>query len=117
MTVTSATYANPLTRGLEFCLGMASWVLWDRHLRGMKIEFIAWTVAELAVLTGAALWLTMLFVPAAGMFPLRLMAPLWVGPGRTLWLMLGIRDSGCHLRRRPRRGGTIAFHRAVSLVG
>ncbi|MGA7069611.1 MAG: hypothetical protein WB048_25305, partial [Pseudolabrys sp.] len=80
VTVTSATYANPLTRGLEFCLGMASWALWDRHLRGMKIGFIAWTVAELAVLTGAALWLTMLFVPAAGMFPLRLMAPLWVGP-------------------------------------
>jgi peptidoglycan/LPS O-acetylase OafA/YrhL len=65
---------------------MASWVLWDRYLRGVQAGVIAWTVAELAVLTGVSLWLTMLFVPEAGMFPLRWMAPLWVTPSGSCWV-------------------------------
>lgn len=36
----SLTYANPLFRGFEFCLGMATWVLWDRHIRRLRLTFL-----------------------------------------------------------------------------
>jgi peptidoglycan/LPS O-acetylase OafA/YrhL len=85
VTVSAATYANPLTRGFEFCLGMASWVLWDRHIRGVKAGVIAWTIVEVAVLAGAWLWLAVLFAPAAARFPLASLS-LWVSSSGSCWV-------------------------------
>ena len=32
------TYANPLFRGFEFCLGMAAYVFWHRHIRNADLS-------------------------------------------------------------------------------
>ena len=53
----SATYTNPLIRGFEFCLGMATWVLWDRYVRGSKLPAHIWAAIEVAVLAVIVLWL------------------------------------------------------------
>ena len=84
VTATAATYANPHQRA-EFCLGMALWVLRDRHLRGVRAGVIAWMIVEVAVLAGAWLWLTVLFAPAAARFPLPLLS-LWVGTSGSCWV-------------------------------
>jgi peptidoglycan/LPS O-acetylase OafA/YrhL len=86
LTVSAATYTNPLVRGFEFCLGMASWALWDRYLRRANISTTAWTVMELAALAGVAVWAVVLWIPATAMPPLSLLSPLWVSPAGSCWL-------------------------------
>lgn len=56
-TVASATYANPVMRACEFCLGMASWVLWDRVIRPLKMSRLVWSAIEITVITFAICWL------------------------------------------------------------
>jgi peptidoglycan/LPS O-acetylase OafA/YrhL len=85
VTVSAATYANPLTRSFEFCLGMASWVLWDRFLRRGKAWAIGWTIIEVTVLGGACLWLALLFAPVAARFPLTWLS-LWVDYSGSCWV-------------------------------
>lgn len=57
VTITSSIYTNPLVRGFEFCLGMATWVLWDRYVRNLKIGFAEWTAIEAALVGAIFAWL------------------------------------------------------------
>ena len=49
-------YANPLSRGLQFCAGMASGA-WDRYLRRKSLSFAAWTTIEIATIIALGIWL------------------------------------------------------------
>ena len=49
-------YANPLSRGLQFCAGMATWVLWDSYLRHKSLSFAAWTMIEVAAIVVLGVW-------------------------------------------------------------
>jgi peptidoglycan/LPS O-acetylase OafA/YrhL len=64
LTIASFTYANPLVRGFEFCLGMAAWVWWHRSIRISQLSAKIWTLIELCVLIAAACWIWKIF-PAA----------------------------------------------------
>jgi peptidoglycan/LPS O-acetylase OafA/YrhL len=57
ISIESATYTNPLIRGFEFCLGMATWVLWDRYIRRARWPSYVWTALELTVLAIIVFWL------------------------------------------------------------
>lgn len=57
----SAVSTNPLFRGFEFCLGMATWALWDRYFRRCAWSFVAWSAIELAVVAFTILWFLRLF--------------------------------------------------------
>lgn len=57
LTVYSATYANPLTRGFEFCLGMSAWVLWSRVVRNTELSTLRWSLIETILIIGLILWL------------------------------------------------------------
>lgn len=51
-------YANPLSRGVQFCVGMAAWVLWDRYLRHQQMTFVSASLIEIATLSALLLWLS-----------------------------------------------------------
>jgi peptidoglycan/LPS O-acetylase OafA/YrhL len=74
VTIGAATYANPLNRGLEFCLGMAAWVLWNRYSHRVKARLIPWTLVELAVVGATWVWISVWFprLPSLG--------PAWLLP-------------------------------------
>lgn len=55
-TLSQLGYSNPLARGFEFTLGMATYVLWERHLKDRALTTLAWTLAELAALGLALGW-------------------------------------------------------------
>jgi peptidoglycan/LPS O-acetylase OafA/YrhL len=57
ISMTSATYTNPLVRGFEFCLGMSTWVLWDRYVKHWSLTTFSWTMIELGVVALLVLWL------------------------------------------------------------
>jgi peptidoglycan/LPS O-acetylase OafA/YrhL len=57
ISVGSATYANPLVRGFEFCLGMATWVIWSRYLKHARFSYAVWTAIEAALVLAVAAWL------------------------------------------------------------
>jgi len=61
LSVQSATYANPLARGFEFCLGMAAWVFWRRYVRALNLRAVAWTIIEATLLIITTLWLSSWF--------------------------------------------------------
>jgi peptidoglycan/LPS O-acetylase OafA/YrhL len=84
-TISSATYANPLTRIFEFSLGMATWVLWDRHLRKNNYPATVWSIIELTTIAIAALWLIVLFEPTLARFPWPWLS-LWFGVSGSCWL-------------------------------
>lgn len=54
----SATSASPIFRGFEFCLGMASWVLWVRYIKDLELSFLLWTIVELAAIALVAAWVS-----------------------------------------------------------
>jgi peptidoglycan/LPS O-acetylase OafA/YrhL len=66
------TYANPLFRGFEFCLGMSAWVIWNGLSRRQRFRGHAttWEVFALAV---ATVWFSLVFysvlVPFANTMP------------------------------------------------
>jgi peptidoglycan/LPS O-acetylase OafA/YrhL len=67
---------NPLFRGFEFCLGMATCVLWRRHILPAKKSAAWWTRLEFAVSAFAIVWL------ASPAIPLLTHAPFgseWIG--------------------------------------
>ena len=84
-TIDTASYADPLTRGFEFCLGMASWVIWDRHLRHANTNTWAWTLIEMIALWGAWLWLSNWYWDFAAWFPVSWLMP-WIGSSSSCWL-------------------------------
>ena len=51
------TYANPFFRGFEFCLGMAAYVLWHRHVRNVDFPPWIWTIVEAAMIVIVIAWL------------------------------------------------------------
>lgn len=57
MSIMSLTYANPLVRGFEFCLGMAAWVLWNRYVRHAALSVMAWSAIEAAVIGITLVWI------------------------------------------------------------
>jgi peptidoglycan/LPS O-acetylase OafA/YrhL len=57
MSIASVLYTNPLIRGIEFCLGMASWVLWDKVFRRLELTQTVWSVIELAIIGLVIVWL------------------------------------------------------------
>lgn len=83
-TAAFGTLPNPLMRGLEFCSGMATWVLWNRHIKPMKLSLLGWSVLEAAVLAfsilwlGAAYWWPVPWISHWGM--------LWYGPSGSFWV-------------------------------
>ncbi len=56
LTLLSLMYANPMVRGVEFVMGMATWVLWDRHLRARSMSAHAWTAVEVALVLALLAW-------------------------------------------------------------
>lgn len=50
VTAEYATYPSPLVRGVEFCLGMGTWVVWSKYLRRLSLPAVAWTALEIGVL-------------------------------------------------------------------
>lgn len=83
-TATFGTYPNPLMRGVEFCAGMATWVLWSKHLRGARLSPAAWTALEAAALALCAFWMAYAYwVPIRHMneWPL-----LWYGAAGSFWV-------------------------------
>jgi len=56
LSVMSLTYANPLVRGFEFCLGMAAWVLWNRYVRHAALSAMTWSAIEVAVIGITISW-------------------------------------------------------------
>jgi peptidoglycan/LPS O-acetylase OafA/YrhL len=61
--------ANPLFRGVEFCMGMATWALWDRYVKHWTLSFAAWTLLEVTALAIVVIWLTLCFDPLEDMIP------------------------------------------------
>jgi peptidoglycan/LPS O-acetylase OafA/YrhL len=61
LTSVYATYPNPLVRGFEFCLGMATWCLWKKYIAGMTLSVNAWTLIELLAVALCATWLLHVF--------------------------------------------------------
>ncbi|SAL59792.1 lipopolysaccharide biosynthesis-related membrane protein [Caballeronia peredens] len=57
LTVSSMLYTNPIARLFEFCLGMSTWVLWDRYIKPLKIGMLEWTAIELALCAALVGWL------------------------------------------------------------
>jgi peptidoglycan/LPS O-acetylase OafA/YrhL len=55
-TISQLGYSNPLARGFEFTLGMATYVLWERHLRDRAATPLIWTLLEFAALGLALGW-------------------------------------------------------------
>jgi peptidoglycan/LPS O-acetylase OafA/YrhL len=51
------TYANPLFRGFEFCLGMAAYIIWNRQIRNADLSPWIWTVVEVAMVVIVIAWL------------------------------------------------------------
>ncbi len=51
------SYASPLTRGFDFVLGMASYLLWRRFVRASLLSRTAWTLMETLALAGVAAWI------------------------------------------------------------
>lgn len=78
------TYPNPLVRGLEFCTGMATWVLWNRHLRPLKLSVLAWSVLEVIAVMLCVGWIGAAFVWAVPFLSPR--ALLWYGPCGSFWV-------------------------------
>jgi peptidoglycan/LPS O-acetylase OafA/YrhL len=83
LTVGSATYAEPSARCFEFCLGMVTWVLWDRYLRHLKLRAIFCTLVELAVLIAAGTWLAVFFHRAQAEVPAG--SGGWFGEAGSCW--------------------------------
>ncbi|MPW16897.1 acyltransferase family protein [Paraburkholderia sp. CNPSo 3157] len=69
ITIASALYANPLVRGFEFCLGMSTWVLWDRYIKRSQLSLAAWTAAEGAILLIITAWLSISIWPVRNGIP------------------------------------------------
>jgi peptidoglycan/LPS O-acetylase OafA/YrhL len=61
ISIASVLYTNPLIRGIEFCLGMASWVLWDKMFRRLDLTQTIWSGIELAIISLAIAWLNVGF--------------------------------------------------------
>jgi peptidoglycan/LPS O-acetylase OafA/YrhL len=83
-TATFGTYPNPLMRGVEFCAGMATWVLWSTYIRGAKLSTGAWTVLESATVALCAFWMAYAYWP-----PIRHMSDwvlLWYGAAGSFWV-------------------------------
>ncbi|MFC3124177.1 acyltransferase family protein [Pseudoroseomonas globiformis] len=77
LTLFSGIYTNPAVRGLEFVLGMATWVLWDRHLRRRSFSLVCWSNVEFAAILAAAFW----FMPGGGFDRVGLyVIPGWAQP-------------------------------------
>jgi peptidoglycan/LPS O-acetylase OafA/YrhL len=57
ITIASAIYANPIARGFEFCLGISTWVVWDRYVKGARFSTTTWTVIEGAALVVTSAWI------------------------------------------------------------
>jgi peptidoglycan/LPS O-acetylase OafA/YrhL len=57
VTIASTIYGNPLVRGFEFCLGMATWVAWDRYARHSLLSASMWTKIEGVTLAATIAWL------------------------------------------------------------
>jgi peptidoglycan/LPS O-acetylase OafA/YrhL len=62
VSIQSATYANPFTRGFEFCLGMGAWAVWDKYLRRAAIAPHLWTFVEAVAIVLAVAWLWLGFM-------------------------------------------------------
>lgn len=69
ISVHSATDTNPLVRGFEFCLGMATWVIWDRYIKHSNLSYLAWSALELLVMVIALLWTGLWFMPINDQMP------------------------------------------------
>jgi peptidoglycan/LPS O-acetylase OafA/YrhL len=83
-TATFGTYPNPLMRCVEFCAGMATWVLWSNHIRGARLSVAAWTALEAAALALCAFWMAYAYWPPIrhmGEWPL-----LWYGAAGSFWV-------------------------------
>jgi hypothetical protein len=111
VTISVATYANPLVRGFEFCLGMASWVLWDRYLRGVKAHCLDGSRDR-----GAGGRFAMAGHPVRTRRS-QVSVDLAITVDRHLRLMLGIRGADCRLRQRAWRDRTVSFDGAPGLAG
>jgi peptidoglycan/LPS O-acetylase OafA/YrhL len=57
VTLMQLAYANPLARGFEFVLGMATYLGWRRWIAPLKGSAPIWTFIEIALLAALALWL------------------------------------------------------------
>ncbi|RAS35871.1 acyltransferase family protein [Paraburkholderia bryophila] len=82
----SGLYAFPLVRAFEFCLGMSTWVLWDRYIRHLRMSALAWTVLELAMLTIIARWFGNEFYVVADHIRLATLYTLF-GQSGSAWLI------------------------------
>lgn len=57
LTAMYATYPNPLMRGFEFVLGMATNVLWQKYLKHRVFSWALWTALEALALALCVWWL------------------------------------------------------------
>lgn len=78
----SAIHANPLFRGFEFVLGIASWVVWDKYLKTLRLSPFLWSIAELAVIGLAVSWVAFLHGMLMGLFD-------EASPARLIFRVLG----------------------------
>jgi peptidoglycan/LPS O-acetylase OafA/YrhL len=69
ITIASAIYANPIVRGVEFCLGMSTWVVWDRYIKEARFSTAAWTVIEGAALVMTSAWIYWCVAPVGDSIP------------------------------------------------
>jgi peptidoglycan/LPS O-acetylase OafA/YrhL len=57
VTLQQLVYANPLTRGFEFVLGMSAYSAWRRWLVPLRWSSRSWTAIEVALVIALAIWL------------------------------------------------------------
>jgi peptidoglycan/LPS O-acetylase OafA/YrhL len=57
ITLASAIYANPIVRGFEFCLGVSTWVVWDRYIKRPRLSAGTWTAIEGFTIAATIAWL------------------------------------------------------------
>lgn len=79
----SGVVVNPLFRGFEFCLGMATCVLWRRHVLPTNKSVVWWTNLELVIVAITLIWM------ASPAIPLLIQAPFgseWIGTSGSCFL-------------------------------
>lgn len=88
ITLISLGYANPLVRGFEFVMGMATYSIWSRWIEPRELTRGDWTRIEFACLIVIAIWLTVDVDKIYSILPPP--ASLWFGTSGSCFAFAGL---------------------------